>query len=218
MSSSQNLEKTPSLQRKYVRKTFEKFGMQFTLETVEETRPEWRRTVFNAAGEEIDVNDPADLAAKLAKGERPQVEWLKTGKTVTNSWVQHVLYSDDEGNPPDNHQLAVYIYSTGDGPLLGILEEERTHEYVLLDPCVIQYDGKTSNISYSPIFNVARKLRLRKEAVRAISAPAEIIVASYPGFVIQNRMFQYQLKSKHPLEIIPEVDNDATEPVVAEIK
>lgn len=214
MSSSQNLEKTPSLQRDYVNKGFEKFGMRFSLQIMQETRPEWRRTVFNSKGEEVDVTDPADLAAKLDKGERPRVEWIKTGDTVTNSWVQYVRYDDDEGNS----DRAVFLYSTPDGPILGILDEETNSEYHLLDPCVIIYDGKTSNISYSPIFNVARKLRLRKSAVRAIQPPAEIIIASYPGFVIQNRMFQYQLKSKHPLEIIPEVDNAATEPVVAETK
>jgi hypothetical protein len=51
-------------------------------------------------------------------------------------------------------------------------------------------------------------------AIRSRQAPCEVIVANYPSFVIQNRMFLYQLKPVVPFATTPDVDNAATEAVV----
>lgn len=209
MSSSPNSEKTPSWQPKREVKIFEKFGMTFKMGVVTETRRRWTRVVKNKAGDVIDASDAEAMKALIEAGGKPYVDWVQTDEDQSNSYVEWVRFSDNE-MCKDNY---VSLFSTADGPILGIVMEKTDKSVFLLDPCVIQFDAKSGSISYMPIFNADRTLDLAWSAVRTQQPPIEIIVASYPGFILQNRMYEYQLKPKVPFEVTPELDNDADTPV-----
>jgi hypothetical protein len=213
MSSSPNSEKTPSWQPERETKTFEKFDMFFTMGVVTEIRHQWTRQLKNRKGEVLDPSDIEALKTKLEEDEKPQVEWIKTDALVRNSYVEWARFQDLEDCQKAKQ---VAIFSTADGPILGIVLDESETNVFLADPCVINYNQKSGSIQYLPIFNVARTLQLRKSAIRTRSAPAEIIIASYPGFILQNRMYQYQLRPTVAMESTPELDNVAEEAVTTE--
>jgi hypothetical protein len=177
MSFSQSLETTPS--RRLETKSFEKYGMKFTYGVVHETIPEWKYVTK----EVLSSNVPDETPRKIA-------EWELSGAMTTNSYVDHVYVQDDD---LCQKPCRVELLSTAEGPMLGIILNTTDEDVVLLDPCVLQMQ-KTLN--FMPIFNVGRTLVLKKSAIRAQQAPAEIILAAYPGFVIQHRMFKFQLKGK----------------------
>jgi len=212
MSSSQNSEKTPSWQPERETKTFEKFGMTFLMGIVTETRKQWTRVVKDQ--DDVIVADPSPdvLKEMVAHGSKLHVDWVQTDAKVAKSYVEFVKFTDDE----DTQNAPVEIIATPDGPILGVVKEETEREIILMDPCVVTVDDQKGAISYMPIFNVARILRLERSAIRSRQAPAEIIIASYPGFILQNRMYLYQLKPKTPMAVSPEMDNDADEAVTTE--
>lgn len=188
MSSSQNSEMTHSMRHEV--KSFDKYGMVFQYGIAIETSPEW---------------EPKFTTPK--SGAPTTIEWVETGNTHENSYVQYVRISDDglckEGN-------FIEVYSTADGPIMGILLERREDGIVLLDPCIVYFDGKSGGISLYPIFNVGRRLQLKHTAIRSVQAPAEVLLAAYPGFLINNRMSKHQLKLKVPMSVTPELTNDAS--------
>ena len=103
----------------------------------------------------------------------------------------------------------IELFSTSDGlSILGVVLEQTADDIVLLDPCTVYFEDTKGIIKLLPIFNVARTLRLRLSAVRSIQAPAEAIVAIYPGFQIQNKMFKYQLKPRVAVTQTEQLTND----------
>jgi len=186
--------------------------MTFTLGVVTETRKQWTRVIRDQEGYILDDTTPGALKKVVENGGVLHPDWIETEDTVSKSYVEFVEFTDNE----DCRAARVEILATADGPILGIVQDETEAEVVLLDPCVVTVNDQKGSISYMPIFNVARTLRLTKSAIRSRQAPAEIIVASYPGFVLQNRMYMYQLKPKVPLAVSPEMDNDAEHAVTNE--
>lgn len=186
MSYSPNSETTPS--RQHETKTFEKFGIEFRYGVVTDTEPEWEPQVGTGTGQKV-------------------VDWVQTGKMHTSSYVEFALVRD-QGLCAGGKSLE--MYSTADGPIMGINVKEDADEVTLVDPCVIVFDSKGGHIQLMPIFNVARTLRLKKSAIRAVQTPAEILIAAYPGFLINNRMSKHQLKPKVPFAATPELTNDAS--------
>jgi hypothetical protein len=210
MSSSPNLEKTPSSQLET--KTFEVFGWSFTLNIKHETRAAWEQRYYDTDNNEIDTSDPKWV--DNLNGAQPRVEWVETDQQKTLSYPEQVIFRDQEecaeGKP-------VVLLSTPDGPILGILLHADEQAYELLDPCVVQFDSKGAKLAYMPIFNVARKLRILSSGIRTQQVPAEIIIASYPGFILQNRMASYQLKANVPYAQTSELTTDADAPVTSDV-
>jgi len=213
MSSSQNSEKTPSWQPEHETKVFEKFGMTFTLHVVTETRNQWTRVIKDQNDDIVKDPSPDMLKKMVEHGAKLRPDWIETDAKVAKSYVEFVTVTDQE----DCQNARVEIIATPDGPILGIVKEETEREITLLDPCVVTVNDQNGTISYMPIFNVARTLRLERSAIRSRQAPAEIIVASYPGFILQNRMYLYQLAAKIPMAVSPELDNEADEAVTTAI-
>ena len=220
MSSSQNSEKTPSWQPKREIKAFEKFGMTFSMGIVTETRNQWTRLVKDQDDKIIADPTPENLAKLIEEGGKPHVAWIETDAKIVKSYVEFVHFNDKEEcvrfTSEGKCVWAIELFGTPDGPILGIIKEMDDMSITLLDPCVVVVNDQKGSISYMPIFNVARTLRLETSAIRSRQAPAEVIVASYPGFILQNRMYKYQLKAKAPFEVSPELDNDADEAVTTE--
>lgn len=188
MKSSMNSETV--LSRQHDTKTLDIFDMEFRLHVVTEERPEWSRVFRHPiTNEVIDTTRPLDAIQAELAGHKPVLNWEKTGKTITCSYLQSVYVRD---NDECKTAKPIELLSTPDGPILGIILEVTDTEYVVLDPCFVKFEN--DQVSYLPIFNVARTLRLMSHAVRARQAPAEVLVASYPGFIVQNRMYMYQLK------------------------
>lgn len=186
MSYSPNSETT--LSRQHETKTFEKFGMEFRYGVVTNTEPEWESKAGTLNGQLV-------------------VDWTQTGKTHTSSYVEFAMVKDQGFCAGGN---VIEVYATADGPIMGINIKDDDHEITLVDPCIVMFDGKVGNIQLMPIFNVARKLRLKKAAIRSVQAPAEVLLAAYPGFLINNRMAKYQLKPRVPFAATPELTNDAS--------
>jgi len=181
MSSLQNSESTPLKRREQFTKKFHKYGMTFTYHLNEITEPEW---------------------AMVAQDNVPS--WTLSGDAITTSYVSSAVVQDEDQCA---RARPIYLYSTADGPILGI-EHERSEKIItLLDPCAVLFDGQ-SKINLLPIFNVGRFLDLYHSAVRAVQPPSEILLAAYPGFLIQNRMARFQLKAHVPLVTTPELTND----------
>ncbi len=181
MSSSQNLETTLSKPFEYEVREFEKFGMAFRYGLETSHLPEYKMQLIENDG-------------------HSRAEWVYTGGTFARSYVKFAAIKDHEHCQAG---VPIEVFSTADGPLLAICIRDGEDAYELLDPCVIQYDGKTSRLTLAPIFNVARKLRLFKSAVRAVAPPLELVLAAYPGFLINNRMANYYLKLTVPLTSVP---------------
>jgi len=186
--------------------------MTFTIAVVTETRNQWARVIKDQDGNVIADPTPEVLKDMVEHGATLQPDWVETDAMVSSSFVQYVKFSDNE----ETQDAYVELFGTPDGPILGIVKEQNNNEILLLDPCVIAVNDQKGSISYMPIFNVARDLWLERSAIRSRQAPAEVIIASYPGFILQNRMYMYQLKPKVPLGVSPELDNDADEAVTIE--
>lgn len=192
---------------------FSHFGMNFTLNIVEETRSKWQRVYRHPdTNIAIDVSQSIEELEKLLGDKQAVLSWEDTGTPHVSSYVSAVMFSDEE---ECEKARPVELISTLDGPILGIVFEETSSEIVLLDPCIVKFDN--AQISYLPIFNVARKLRLMRSAVRSRQAPAEIIVASFPGFLVQSRMAMYQLKPSSAIAKSVDLDTEADKPVTTEV-
>lgn len=201
-------EKMPSrFHSEHEKKTFEKFGLIFDIYTITESRPEWRHLYTDQDGNEIDVEDK-DVVQQIKDGKiRPVVDWVETGELLTSTYVDFVEFRDYE---KCKKACRVELYVVPEGPIMGIVVPSPDKDYVrLLDPCLIVYNG--TRVDYRNIFNVARHLDLHKSGIRSRQAPAEIVVAGYPGFVLQNRMFKYQLKPAITMAATPELTNEAVE-------
>lgn len=185
MSYSPNSETT--LSRQHETKTFEKFGIEFRYGVVTDTEPEWEPQFGPGTVQKV-------------------VDWVQTGKMHESSYVEFAMVKD-QGFCAGGKFLE--MYSTADGPLMGINLKEDPEEITLVDPCIVMFDN-SGRIQLLPIFNVARTLRLKKSAIRSVQPPAEILIGAYPGFLINNRMSKHQLKAKVPLAATPELTNDAS--------
>jgi hypothetical protein len=208
MSSSQNSGKMRSFQQLESRR-FEKYGMTF-LYGVEITT----RTKYDAMFRLKDgtLVSKADFDVDKHKDQLPEngqltTEWLDAGVSISTEAVKWCRLQDDEHCASAKD---VELFITADGQILGIILESKGDDYVLLDPCLIQYDPRTNAINYKPIFGVQRTLRLAKTAVRARMTPAEIIIGAYPGFLVQHRMYKYQLKPSAAFNKVIAADNDAS--------
>lgn len=224
MSSSTNYAKMPSwlhecldesdnikvlsddVAERYTIKEFSKFDVLFRMHIVEEFRKEWATEVRDTYGNLLDLQSE-QVAKDIQEGViKPIVEWVKTDNVLEKSYTSHVEVVDKALEQHGPQQLRVFL--SIEGPIMGIWTSMGGDGvYTIFDPCLVQYDGK--RVSHHPIFNVARSIELNKEAVRSHMAPAEILVASYPGFMIQNRMMKYQLKPLMPMAMTPEVGTEA---------
>lgn len=226
MSSSTNSEKMPlwlserlsdiendnikilsdDVAERYTIKEFDKFDVKFRMHITEEFRKEWVTETRDVEGNLLDLQDE-DVMKAIQDGDvKPVVEWVKTDDIIEKAHISHVEVIDPslEGKGPQE----LRVFMAADGPIMGIVTSSlREDAYCIYDPCLVNYDGR--RVSHHPIFNVARSMELHKSAVRCHMAPAEILVASYPGFMIQNRMMKYQLKPNLPMAATPELTNDS---------
>jgi hypothetical protein len=168
----------------YDTRTFERFGMTFRFNLVSETSPAWESKFVTTNG-------------------RTVVDWVETGEMHTATYTGHVTIQDAG---LCKEPKGIEVFSTADGPILGIVYERGLEDITLLDPCIVQFNK--GRIDLLPIFNVGRKLCLSRLAIRSIQAPAEVLLAAYPGFLINNRMSKYQLKESVPMASTPELTND----------
>lgn len=166
-------------------KTFEKFGMSFSYTQVTETRPEWVQVYKQPDGSVGPMENPP-------QGAMP-VDWVLTGDNVTTSYIEAVTINDESS---EDNALPVVVISTPDGPILSILHREESEYLITLDPCVVQFNERNGSLRLAPIFNVYRKLLVLKTGVRAMAPPSELLLAAYPGFLVQNRMGKFQMKIK----------------------
>lgn len=187
MSSSQNSGLTHLKQLET--KTFDIYGMTFMYHVSTTQVDEWTPHI---------VTD--------TEGKPARQEWRPTGGVLTVSEVIDAVLKDNE-----RCQVArpIYLYSTADGPLLAIALKNSQESVELLDPCIVVYDGK-SQLNLVPIFGVSRVLTVARTAIRSWQAPNELLLAAYPKFLIQNRMYKYQLRPLVPFVTTPELTNDGT--------
>ena len=208
MSSLQNSKKT-HFQQKVETKTFEKFGITFTVEVMHEHRTAWRQTFTLPDGTVLDTTAPG-WEKSIPAGQQPAVDWAPTDDLVEQTYTVSATAKDDE---VCLEPCPVMVLSTADGPIMGICMDDDTESFSVLDPCVINFDDRNGSIRLFPIFNVARRLTLAKAAVRAVSVPSELLLAAYPGFIIQNRMAKYQLRPRTAVAETGPTVTGATEPV-----
>lgn len=206
MNSSQSSEKMHSSQRNETR-TFTKYGVMYSYGVAIEERRRWDRMIKLPGGALVAEKDFDPNSYDLAPDAKLGIEWSESSEMATFEAVRYCKVQDDEYCVAAK-DLGMYI--TADGQMLGIQLESTETEYVLLDPCVITFAPKTGAIEFKPIFGVQRTLRLSKMAVRASMAPAELIISAYPGFLIQHRMYRYQLKPSVAFNAVAAADNDAT--------
>lgn len=205
-----NSEKMHSVQREV--KTFDKFDFTIQFGIVTETHRKWIR-VFKDQQDKI-WSEEEILAAQEAKtldNIKFAAEWVPTEEQCISRYVEFATRIDPTMDHPKG--LPIEVWTTVESPILGTVlpADSLDPEYrSLLDPCAVLYDGK-SRVNLMPIFNVARVLKLRRDSVKTITPPNEILVGLYPGFVLQNRMSQYQLKPKAPFETSPVLSNTATD-------
>ena len=133
-------------------------------------------------------------------------EWVRTGEVIKVTEVSDAVIKD-----ADRCQTArpIYLYSTADGPMLAIALKNTAESIELLDPCIVAFDGK-AHIKLVPIFGVARVLTIARTSVRTWQPPMEMLLAIYPGFLVQNRSYKYQLRPNVPFVTTPELTNDGT--------
>jgi len=214
MNTSPN-SKMPPLNTSLDTQKFEKYGLDFTLNVKTETRPKWIQVCKDRSGRkytEEEIRWLSEVVQECRRTNQPVEElpqfilaWELTEEKVSCTYVVSATLQDDEDCKTPK---PVELFSTPDGPILGIVEFSAEEEmYCLLDPCVVQYVN--DQIKLIPIFNVARRLRLKKNAVRAIQAPAELIIACYPDFVMQNRMMEHQLRPEVPFSVSPKLTSNS---------
>lgn len=189
-----NSETPHSFKREFETKTFSKFGLTFVLHIATETRPEWAQLVLDADGNQLDLDDEIVVKAIDAGDLKPVLNWEMTGQQLTSSYITAVQFQDKEDC---TKAKSIELFSTSSGPILGIVLEEEDNYLTLLDPAVVNFNNNRK-ITYSPIFNVGRKLKLHARAVHSRQPPAEVVAAGYPAFILQNRMFKNQLKPVLP--------------------
>jgi len=170
---------------------FSLFDLHFKYTSVVETTDEWVLVHKNEAGDVTDVDSEALVFQS----------WVKTGNKVTHKYVDTVDFIEGGEAYP------VEVCTTPSGPLMGIVVYEDADIITLMDPAVINYDGTT--VKFHAVFGVARRMDISKKAIITRLAPVEILLGSYPGFVIQNRMFKYQLRPVTPLAQTSELDASA---------
>lgn len=193
--------------RQLEKKSFDKFGFTFTYGIAIEHHKKWVKVYRDEQGMQwteenlSKITDPAQMP-------KVTLDWEDSGTTCATAYVEYARINDPSENLVD---APIEIWGTIEGPLMGIVDTKgaMTPDHAaLIDPCVVIYDGK-SKINLVPVFNVARKLTFVRDAIRTVQPPSEILLALYPGFIIQNRMAQYQLKPRVPLMVSPELSNDA---------
>lgn len=187
MSSSQNSGSTHSKQLET--KTFDKYGMTFMYHIATTYPEEWVPHMITGT-----------------EGTPVRQEWQRTGEILKVAEVIDAVLKDD-----DRCQVArpIYLYSTADGPILAIALRNSPESIELLDPCIVVYNGK-SQLDLVPIFGVSRVLTLARTALRSWQPPNELLLAAYPRFLIQNRMYKYQLRPLVPFATTPELTNDGS--------
>jgi len=187
-------------------KTFAKFDFTISFGVVTESHSEYVRVFKDKDGLSITQEELQKMENPSTRG--LTIDWEKTDKLIESRYVDWATRID-----PDLESalpLPIEVWSTADGSILGTVLPDsglRPDYRKLHDPCLILYDGK-SKINLLPIFNVARILEIRKDAIKSIMAPNEILLALYPGFVLLNRQCAYQLKPNVPLQTSPELSND----------
>ena len=137
------------------------------------------------------------------------MDWEKTEEILESKYVEWARRTDPDIEA-EGDDLPIEVWTTSDGPILGTVlpHTELRPDYVRMhDPCVVIFDGKT-RINLVPVFNVARTLEIRKDAIKSIMPPNEILLALYPGFILLNRQCGYQLKPHVALQSSPELTND----------
>lgn len=188
-------------------KTFEKFGFSFSYGMVTEHHKKWTKVYRDEQGMEW-TEETLSKLSDSSQVPKVVVNYEDSGTTCTTAYVEYARFTDPSEGVVD---APIEIWGTIEGPIMGVVATDASvdsNNAVLLDPCVVIYDGE-SRINLVPIFNVARKLTIRVDAVRTRQAPSEVLLAMYPGFIIQNRMAQYQLRPKTPLVVSPELTNEA---------
>lgn len=194
-----------SLQRETI--TFNKFDMTFVMLVTTEERDEWVRQ-YKQGDKVLSDGDLENLAS--ADQKTVHVDWVKNGEKIKCKYVHEARFKDTELCAK---QREIRVLTIADGPLMGIILSDTADKYELLDPCVVVYDSKSSRISLLPIFNVARTMWLHKAAIRSESAPAETLLAAYPGFLLQNRMMKHQLRPIIPFNETEQLESDAQDAV-----
>jgi hypothetical protein len=201
-----NSVKTPSKQREI--KSFEKFGFTINFGVVTECHPKYDRTFKDQDGMTLTLEDLEKMSD--AVGQRLSVLWELTDGICESKYVEFAERIDPD--VADGRPCRIELWSTVEASILGtVLPTEPGAEFrQMQDPCAVLYDGK-ARINLVPLFNVARIISIRADAIKSITPPNEILVGLYPGFILQNRQSAYQLKPKVALEISPELTNDAEE-------
>lgn len=179
MSSSQNCE-TPPLRLpdseqavKLVQREFERYGLRFKYLVEQRACPEWTAVV-------PDMHHP--------------VTWKETGKTMYQEYVVHAVI---ERAGPEKSLDALRVFTTTEGPLLGIVASMRAYDVELQHPCVVSYhQGK---LQLLPIFGVGEHLQLSKQAIRAAMPPTELLLSAYPEFILQSMQGRFQILPAAPL-------------------
>jgi len=211
MNSSTNSETTHSSQLET--KEVSRYGLTISYGVKITTRPKWDRTYRDPDGTTLSQDQVNTLAAELNGGSetrRFSVDWEKTDAMIECSYVEWAALTDEEDC---KSALPIEVLATPEGPIMAVVRTDAVlndDELLLLDPCVVIFDGK-AKINLLPIFNVSQTLRVSKSAIRSRQPPSEILLAMYPGFIIQNRMSRFQLKPKAAFVASPELTNSAAE-------
>lgn len=202
-----NYEKTPSRQHEI--KSFEKFDFKINFGIVTEFHRKYERTFRDQDGLRLTREDLEKMNDVV--NQKLTIMWEATDEICETKYVDFAERIDptvENGKP-----CRIEVWSTVEAPVLGtVLPADLIQGPYrqMIDPCAVIYDGK-SRINLVPLFNVARIIRLREDAIKSIMPPSEILLALYPGFCLQNRQAQYQLKPKIALEVSPELTNSAAE-------
>jgi len=189
-------------------KTFKKFDFTITYGIVTEFHPKYVRVYKDKDGMRLTQEELQKMTDPSAQG--LVADWEKTDEILESQYVEFARRRDPDIEA-EGIDFPVEVWTTSDGIILGTVlpNSELQPGYVrMYDPCVVIYDGK-SRINLVPIFNVARILQIREDAIKSIMPPASILLALYPGFILQNRQCVYQLKPQVALEVSPVLDNIA---------
>lgn len=197
-------EKMPS--KRHDLMTFNKFDFTINYGVVTEYHRKYERSFKDQDGLRLTLQDLEKMTE--ATNQQLSILWEPIDEICETRYVEYAERVDP--TVADGAACRIEVWSTAESPILGTVNPTDSFgDYrQLIDPCVVVYDGK-SRINLLPVFNVARTLLLRKDAIKTIMSPSEILLALYPGFILQNRQAVYQLKPNMPLEISPVLTNDA---------
>jgi len=126
------------------------------------------------------------------EGEAPT--WRLTGGTRTTEYVDNasVRWVED----PSYGRL-IEVLTTADGPILAMMAEPHTEYLTFRHPAMVQY--ASGRLQLKPIFGAERELKLYRHAIHAVSAPSEVLLASYPYYLMQSNMGGFLQKLPAPL-------------------